>query len=95
MGQATPHHRQVRRYVATIIGNADAVIDGWRQGQRVDIYRQLRPVVTRPGFGELWPEPRTFRPRRWDLPAPGHRKPAPHEFIRSVVGSTAASELPR
>ncbi|QUR67446.1 cytochrome P450 [Mycobacterium spongiae] len=30
---------------------------------------------------ELWPEPRQFRPHRWDPDAPGYRKPAPHEFI--------------
>jgi cytochrome P450 len=41
------HHRQVGEYVPIIAANADAVIDGWRPGQRIDIYDSLRPAVRR------------------------------------------------
>jgi cytochrome P450 len=41
------HHRQVGDYVPIIAANADAVIDGWQPGQRVDIYASLRTAVRR------------------------------------------------
>jgi cytochrome P450 len=41
------HHRQVGEYVPIIAANADAVIDRWRPGQRIDIYDSLRPAVRR------------------------------------------------
>jgi cytochrome P450 len=40
-------HRQIQEYVATMVANIDAVIDGWRPGQRLDIYRQCRGAVRR------------------------------------------------
>lgn len=40
-------HRQIQEYVATMVSNIDAVIDGWRRGQRLDIYRQCRSAVRR------------------------------------------------
>jgi cytochrome P450 len=40
-------HRQIQDYVQTMVSNIDAVIDGWRPGQRLDIYRQCRSAVRR------------------------------------------------
>jgi cytochrome P450 len=40
-------HRQIQDYVQTMASNIDAVIDGWRPGQRLDIYRQCRSAVRR------------------------------------------------
>jgi cytochrome P450 len=41
------HHRQVGEYVPIIAANADAVIDRWEPGQRIDIYDSLRSAVRR------------------------------------------------
>src|SRR6201996_8178503 len=41
------HRRQVGEYVPIIAANADAVIDRWQPGQRIDIYDALRPAVRR------------------------------------------------
>jgi cytochrome P450 len=41
------HRRQVGEYVPIIAANADAVIDRWRPGQRIDIYDSLRAAVRR------------------------------------------------
>jgi len=41
------HHRQVCDYVPVIAANADAVIDRWQPGQRIDIYDSLRSAVRR------------------------------------------------
>ena len=41
------HHRQVGDYVPIIAANADAVIDRWQPGQRIDIYDSLRTAVRR------------------------------------------------
>ncbi|SOX53765.1 cytochrome P450 [Mycobacterium ahvazicum] len=40
-------HRQIQDYVQTMVSNIDAVIDGWRPGQRLDIYQQCRFAVRR------------------------------------------------
>ncbi len=40
-------HRQIQDYVATMVSNIDAVLDGWQSGQRVDIYQQCRSAVRR------------------------------------------------
>ncbi|HEV7581451.1 MAG TPA: cytochrome P450 [Mycobacterium sp.] len=40
-------HRQIQDYVQTMASNIDAVIDGWRPGQRLDIYRECRSAVRR------------------------------------------------
>ncbi|UXA09374.1 cytochrome P450 [Mycobacterium sp. SMC-2] len=40
-------HRQIQDYVATMVSNIDAVIDGWVPGQRLDIYRACRSAVRR------------------------------------------------
>ncbi len=40
-------HRQIRDYVHTMVSNIDAVIDGWRSGQQLDIYQQCRRAVRR------------------------------------------------
>lgn len=40
-------HRQIQDYVQTMVTNIDAVIDGWRPGQRLDIYQQFRSAVRR------------------------------------------------
>jgi cytochrome P450 len=41
------HHRHVGEYVPIIAANADAVIDRWQPGRRIDIYDALRPAVRR------------------------------------------------
>jgi cytochrome P450 len=40
-------HREVQHYVQTMVSNIDTVIDGWRAGQRLDIYQQFRSAVRR------------------------------------------------
>jgi cytochrome P450 len=40
-------HREIQNYVQTMASNIDTVIDGWRLGQRLDIYQQFRSVVRR------------------------------------------------
>jgi cytochrome P450 len=40
-------HRQIQDYVQTMVSNIDTVIDGWRPGQRLDIYQQCRSAVRR------------------------------------------------
>jgi cytochrome P450 len=40
-------HRQIQDYVQTMAANIDTVIDGWRPGQRLDIYRACRGAVRR------------------------------------------------
>ncbi|MEB4211039.1 cytochrome P450 [Mycobacterium sp. 94-17] len=40
-------HRQIQDYVTTMVSSVDAVIDGWRSGQRLDIYQQCRAAVRR------------------------------------------------
>ena len=34
-------HREIQNYVQTMVSNIDAVIDGWRPGQRLDIYQPI------------------------------------------------------
>ncbi|OBF44797.1 cytochrome P450 [Mycobacterium sp. 852002-50816_SCH5313054-b] len=38
-------HRQIQDYVETMVASIDAVIDGWRPGQRLDIYQRCRSAV--------------------------------------------------
>jgi cytochrome P450 len=40
-------HREMQNYVRTMVSNIDAVIEGWRPGQRLDIYQQFRSAVRR------------------------------------------------
>ncbi|WP_158019104.1 cytochrome P450 [Mycobacterium basiliense] len=40
-------HRQVQDYVQTMVATADAMINSWRPGQRLDIYQQFRTAVRR------------------------------------------------
>lgn len=40
-------HRQIQDYVQTMVSTVDTVIDGWRPGQRLDIYRHCRSAVRR------------------------------------------------
>ncbi|MGZ4510029.1 MAG: cytochrome P450, partial [Mycobacterium sp.] len=40
-------HRQVQDYVQNMVSAIDTVIDGWRPGQRLDIYQQCRSAVRR------------------------------------------------
>ncbi|APU16836.1 MULTISPECIES: cytochrome P450 [Actinoalloteichus] len=54
------------------------------------------PYVTH-RLPEVWAEPLSFRPQRWDPAEPGHRKPGPHEFLpfgggaHRCLGSTMAT----
>src|SRR5262249_17536704 len=38
-------HRPIRDYVQTMVSNINAIIDGWKPGQRLDIYPQCRAAV--------------------------------------------------
>jgi cytochrome P450 len=49
-------HRQVQDYVQTMVSNIDTVIDGWRPGQRLDIYQQCRSAVRRSTAESLFGE---------------------------------------
>ena len=40
-------HREIQNYVQTMASTIDTVIDGWRPGQRLDIYREFRSAVRR------------------------------------------------
>lgn len=40
-------HRQVQEYVQTMARSVDVMIDGWRPGQRLDIYQDFRSAVRR------------------------------------------------
>jgi len=40
-------HGQIQDYVPTMVSTIDTVIDGWRSGQRLDIYQQCRSAVRR------------------------------------------------
>ncbi len=40
-------HRQVQNYVQIMVSSVDTVIDGWRPGQRLDIYQECRSAVRR------------------------------------------------
>ena len=38
-------HREIQNYVHTMASTIDTVIDGWRPGQRLDIYQEFRSAV--------------------------------------------------
>lgn len=56
-------------------------------GRRVPAGRTLifSPYLTHQ-LPELWADPLRFDPARWDPTAPGHRRPAPHEFLPFGAG---------
>jgi cytochrome P450 len=47
-------HRRIQDYVQTMVASIDAVIDEWRAGQRLDIYRQCRSAVRRSTAASLF-----------------------------------------
>ena len=49
--QPAMHHRQVDHYVEIMARTADATIDGWRQGQVVDVYQEFRAAIRK---STLW-----------------------------------------
>ena len=65
---------------------------GIREGSMVVV----SPYVTH-RLPEVWADPLRFRPERWDTQQPGHRKPAPYEFLpfgggpHRCAGSTMAT----
>lgn len=54
--QPAMHYRQVQHYVQTMVANADAVIDTWQRGQRLDIYQQFRSAIRRSTIESLFGE---------------------------------------
>ncbi|WP_205878438.1 cytochrome P450 [Mycobacterium camsae] len=40
-------HRQIQDYIQTMVDTVDSMIDGWRPGQRLDIYQEFRSAVRR------------------------------------------------
>ncbi|GAB3477243.1 cytochrome P450 [Nocardiopsis coralliicola] len=45
--QPALHHRRIGGYVDTMAASADAALDRWRPGQRVDVYQELRAAIRR------------------------------------------------
>lgn len=43
--QPAMHHRQIAGYLTTMADNADAVVDSWRPGTVVDVYREFRTAI--------------------------------------------------
>jgi cytochrome P450 len=52
--QPALHHRQVEHYVHIMAANADAVIDSWQPGQKLDIYQQFRSAIRRSTIESLF-----------------------------------------
>ncbi len=75
-------HETLRLYTPGVISGRKVMRDLWFDGYRIQAGRLLifSPYVTH-RLPELWPDPTTFRPQRWDPGSPQYRKPAPHEFI--------------
>ncbi len=75
-------HETLRLYTPGVISARRVMRDLWFDGHRIRAGRLLifSPYVTH-RIPEVWPEPREFRPLRWDPGSPDYRKPAPHEFI--------------
>ncbi len=75
-------HETLRLYSPGVISARRVMRDLSFDGHRIRAGRLLifSAYVTH-RQPELWPEPREFRPQRWDPEAPAYRKPAPHEFI--------------
>jgi cytochrome P450 len=48
------HHRHVGNYLQVMAANADAVIDSWRPGERVDIFARLRSAIRRSAIESLF-----------------------------------------
>lgn len=91
-------HETLRLYPPGVISARRVMRDLWFDGHLIRAGRLLifSPYVTH-RLPELWPHPTEFRPQRWDLGSPDHRKPAPHEFIpfsgglHRCVGSVMAT----
>ncbi len=75
-------HETLRLYSPGVISARRVMRDLWFDGRRIRAGRLLifSAYVTH-RLPEIWPDPREFRPGRWDPDAPDYRKPAPHEFI--------------
>ena len=52
--QPALHHRRVAHYLEGMAENADAAIDTWRPGQRVDVYQALRAAIRRSTIQSLF-----------------------------------------
>jgi cytochrome P450 len=48
------HHQQIQHYVQNMVDNADAVIDTWQPGQKLDIYQQFRSAIRRSTIESLF-----------------------------------------
>jgi cytochrome P450 len=48
------HRRQIERHLAIIAENADAVIDQWRPGQRIEVFQAFRSALRRSTIGSLF-----------------------------------------
>jgi cytochrome P450 len=94
-------HETLRLYSPGVISARRVMRDLTFDGHRIPAGRLLifSPYVTH-RLPEIWPEPREFRPLRWDPGSPGYRKPAPHEFIpfsgglhRCIGAAMATTEM--
>lgn len=75
-------HETLRLYPPGVISARRVMRDLSYDGHRIRAGRMIvfSPYVTH-RIAQSWPRPTEFRPQRWDPAAPGHRKPAPHEYI--------------
>jgi len=75
-------HETLRLYTPGVISARKVKRDLTFEGRRIRAGRMLlfSPYVTH-RIPDLWPQPKEFRPQRWDPDSPEYRRPAPHEFI--------------
>lgn len=94
-------HETLRLYSPAVISARRVMRDLSFDGHRIRAGRLLifSAYVTH-RLPEVWPDPREFRPRRWDPDSPDYRKPAPHEFIpfsgglhRCIGAAMATTEM--
>ncbi|AOS64987.1 cytochrome P450 [Actinoalloteichus hymeniacidonis] len=48
------HHRQIDGYLEIMANQADAALDGWRPGSRVDVYQDFRAAIRRTTIESLF-----------------------------------------
>ncbi|MBN6034722.1 cytochrome P450 [Amycolatopsis sp. 195334CR] len=52
--QPALHHRQISTYLDIMTATADATIDAWRPGQRIDLYQEFRAAIRRSTIQSLF-----------------------------------------
>lgn len=94
-------HETLRLYPPAVISARKVTRDLSFAGRRIRAGRTLvfSPYVTH-RLPELWVDPMSFEPRRWDPASPGYRRAAPYEFLpfgggthRCIGSGFATAEL--